>query len=328
MVILLSLASCFFASGCLPAADAAIASFNQASASQNVTPEAYYRQVWKLVDDNFLWRDRLADWPDWEHKYDGKLKTFADAERAINEMLDSLADDYTYFKNKNATKADQSDDDEKGVVSHKLLAGNIGYIRIRRFGSNHTAEEFKAAMQALSSADAYVIDLRGNRGGYVKEALAVFSMLVDQGVFTVLKGHYEGKPYEETYTVTKTEIEDNENGSITRSSREANLAQGKPLVLLVDRDSASASEMLAGALSENGRAELVGVRTFGKGIAQITWNLPRDTSVQITFARYLLPKGTAIHGKGIMPDHVVQNSGQGDAQLEAGLKLIEKRLGR
>jgi C-terminal processing protease CtpA/Prc len=297
-------------------------------AAQQLTPDEYYHKAWELVRDNSLYRDRLTNWSSWEHKYDGQLKNFADAEKAIREMLGSLKDDYTYFKDKATTTADQTRGAAQNVVSYKMLPGKIGYIKIDNFSSNNTSEEVEKALKALSGADAYVIDLRDNRGGYVREAFHVFSMLVDQGTFTVLKGHYDGKPYTETLSVTATELVDDEVTSVSKSPREPNLTGNKPLVVLVNANSASASEMLSGALRDNKRAELVGVKTFGKGIAQITWEIGRGTSVQVTFAAYELPGGTAIHGKGITPDIVVAASKVGDTQLDAGVAAVNLKLGR
>jgi len=312
------------ATASLPEAFAA----GQVFAQQQLTPDEYYHKAWELVRDNSLYRDRLTDWSKWEHKYDGQLKTFADAEKAIREMLGSLKDDYTYFKDKAATTADQTKGAAQNVVSHKMLPGNISYIKIDNFSSNNTSEEVEKALKALSGADAYVIDLRDNRGGYVREAFHVFSMLVDRGTFTVLKGHYQGKPYTETLSVTATELVDDEVTSVSKSPRQPNLTGNKPVVVLVNANSASASEMLSGALRDNKRAELVGVKTFGKGIAQITWEIGRGTSVQITFAAYELPGGTAIDGKGITPDIVVAASKAGDKQLDAGVAALNLKLGR
>ncbi len=296
--------------------------------AQQVSPDEYYHQVWDLINQHFLYQERLADWSKWEHKYDGKLNTYGDARRAINEMLDSLGDKYTYFKNAALTKAKADRDDATNVVSHRMLPGNIGYIRITTFSSNNTADETEAALKALSGADAYILDLRGNGGGYVKESMLVFSLLVDNGSFTTLRGRYQGKPYNETVVVAAQQIETTENGTLTTSARKPNLAGRKPVMVLVDKDTASASEMLSGALRDNGRVEILGTKTFGKGIAQITPSLPRETSVQITYARYYFPGGASIHGVGITPHRVVTQSGLGDRQLDVATVVIAKKLGR
>ncbi|MBI4533049.1 MAG: hypothetical protein HY711_03800 [Candidatus Melainabacteria bacterium] len=303
--------------------------FGQVQPAQQVDPQKFYHKVWQLVKDNFLYQGRLSDWNKWEHKYDGRLTTFADAERAIYDMLDSLGDDYTFYKNRVMTKAEAQEDDEKNVVSYKMLPGNIGYIKIATFGSKHTSDEVKAALTSLSSADAYVLDLRDNGGGYVLEALKIFSLFVDQGKFTSLKGYYEGKPYDEEVTVTATEIEDNENGKITKAAREPNMTGNKPVIVLVNGDSASASEMLSGALRDNKRAELLGTQTYGKGIAQNTFELDGGTSMQITFARFYPPCGSNFHGVGLTPTYVVkQPLGRQDVQFQEAVKVLLKKLGR
>lgn len=297
--------------------------------AQQVDPQKFYNKVWQLVKDNFLYRGRLSDWDKWEHKYDGRLKTFADAEKAIYEMLDSLSDDYTFYKNRVLTKAEQQEDDEKNVVSYRMLAGNIGYIKLSTFGSTHATEEMKASLAALSAADAYVLDLRDNGGGYVNQALGIFSLFVDQGKFTSLKGHYQGKPYDEEVIVTATELEDNENGTVTKAAREPNMTGNKPVIVLVNSDSASASEMLSGALRDNKRAELLGTQTYGKGIAQNIFELDGGTSMQITFARFYPPCGLSFHGVGLTPTYKVkQPAGQQDVQLEESVKVLFKKLGK
>lgn len=297
-------------------------------AVQAQTPEEFYRSVWQAVKDNFLWQDRMTDWHKWERKFDGKLKTHADAETAIAQMLSTLNDGYTYFKDKQLTKARGDRDDQKGVVTYKMLANDIGYIRIRTFSSNHTAPEFEAALKGLTGAKAYVIDLRDNGGGYVWQAFHVFSMLCESGTFTEMRGWYGGAAYVETLSATKTELKAVENGKTTTSTRPAFLAGTKPITVLVNGNSASASEMLTGALKDNKRATVVGTLTYGKGIAQITKSLERDTSVQVTFAEYYFPNGASIHKKGITPDTTVQPSSKGDAQLDEAEKILLKELGK
>jgi len=298
------------------------------TAASQQTPDEFYHKVWKLVDDNSLYRERLNNWGAWEHKYDGKLKTMAEAEKAVGDMLDSLKDPYTYFKDEKVTAARERNDAQTNVVSYRMLAGNIAYIRITTFGSQHTADEVKSALQALRGANAYIVDLRDNGGGYIHQAFAVFAMLVDEGRFTTMSGQHEGKRYAEELKVTRTELVEIVNGTTSSASREKNMTGNKPVIILVNGDTASASEMLTGALHDQGRAEAIGTKTFGKGIAQITWSLDHGTSVQITYARYYLPKGSSIHGTGITPDLVVKKSLTGDAQLDEAVDCLKGRLGK
>jgi hypothetical protein len=296
--------------------------------ADTTTPDEFYHSAWKAVKNNFLWQDRLTDWDKWEHTFDGQLNSIEDAERAINQALGTLNDGYTYYKNATVTSASNSRSDRRNVVTHQMLPGKIGYIKITTFGSNHVADEVKAALQALSGAEAYIIDLRDNGGGYIWQAFRVFSLFADQGEFTSLKGTYNGSPYTEKLVVTTTNLENTENGSKTTSAREANLTGKKPIRILLNGDSASASEMFSGAMRDNGRAKLIGTRTYGKGIAQITLNLAHGASVQVTFAEYFIPSGANIHGKGLDPDTAVVAGSTGDTQQDEAVKQLNKELGR
>ncbi len=292
------------------------------------TPQELYHQVWKLAYDNFLWRDRLAGWQSWEHKYDGKLNSVNDAEKAIAQMLSSLHDTYTFFKDEGQTRGLDSEEDDTNVVIHRMLPGNIGYVKIITFGSKHTAAEAEAALRALSGADAYVLDLRDDGGGFVDQAQQVFAMFVDRGKFTSLIGRYDGKPYDEELSVSDKELVDQEPDAVTRSPRVPNLTGRKPVIVLVNDETASASEMISGALRDDGRAELLGIKTFGKGIAQVTWKLDYGTSVQVTIARYYLPKGACIHGVSLIPDYIVQPTARQDLQLSEAEHILLRKLGK
>ncbi len=291
------------------------------------TPEDLYRQVWKIAKDDFLWQDRLSTFDQWEHKYDGKLATQADAEKAINEMLDTLKDGYTYFRDNGQTQSHAAKTASKNVVTYRMI-GKVGYLKIETFGSENTASETEAALKALNKAGAtsYIVDLRDNGGGYVAQAFSITSMFVDGGEFATMKGTKDGKPYIEVMTVTKTTLEDKENGSVTsNNARVANLTGKKPVVILVNGGSASASEMFAGALRDLGRATLIGAKTFGKGISQLNIDLPLNTSMQVTFAKLYQPKGGCIHGVGMVPDELIAPRPKMDAPLTRALELASAK---
>ncbi len=287
-----------------------------------ITPEEFYRKVWKIAKDDFLWQDRLTNFDQWEHKYDGKLATQADAEKAINDMLDTLGDGYTYFRNNSATQHKATQTAATNVVSYRMI-GSVGYIKISTFGSENAASETEAAIKALNKAGAksYIVDLRDNGGGYVAQAFAITGMFLDQGEFATVKGNKDGKPYKWEMTVTKTELEEKENGNVTSRTRVGNLTGNKPVFILVNGGSASASEMFAGSLQDLGRAKLVGSKTFGKGISQLNIDLPFNTSMQVTFAKLYQPAGDCIHGVGMTPDYVVAPVARIDAPLTRALEL-------
>lgn len=264
--------------------------------------EHSYHEAWRLVRDNTLFPDRLKDWSKWEHKFHGKLKKEADLERAVNAMLEQVSDQYTYFRNDDQTETVHSKDEQQGVVSYSRGPRNIGLISISSFSSCNTADELENALRNLQDCDGLVIDLRGNKGGYVEQAVEVFELLTDEGKFTSMKGRQDGKPYQEEIILKKDGIYRTTNGKIEFENRRSNLAGKKALLVLVDSNTRSAAEMLAGALRQTNRARLAGCKTFGKGVVQNTWDLEPSCSIRITMARYFLPDGKCINGSGIKPD--------------------------
>jgi hypothetical protein len=298
------------------------------AAEEEAEAMALYRKVWQSARKNFLWQEKLSDWQKWEHHFDNKLKVRTDAEQAAKTLLDSLGDRFTRFNDAAVTKALNERADERDVVEARMLPGKIGYIRIRTFESRHTAVEVDDALRQLSGASAFVIDLRDNKGGYISQAFRVFAMLAEQGKFTAIKGISEQKPYSEELSVTKTSLVQSENGVTLSLDRPDYLAQNKPMMVLVNGKTASAAEMLAGALRDCGLAKLLGSLTFGKGVAQLVFDLPQGTSMQITFGHYFLPKGECVEGKGIEPDVKVSSAKTGDAQLESASKELLKGLAK
>ncbi|WP_295615118.1 carboxyl-terminal processing protease CtpC [Chamaesiphon sp. GL140_3_metabinner_50] len=166
--------------------------------------------------------------------------------------------------------------------------GGIGYIRLKQFSAN-APTEMGAAIQKLESqgATGYVLDLRSNPGGLLYGAIDIARMWLDDGkiVSTVNR--------QGTGDVSKAN-----NTALTK----------KPLVILVDGGSASASEILSGALQDNKRAQLVGVTTFGKGLVQSVRPLSEGAGMAVTIAKYYTPSGKDINHSGIKPDVEVKLS--------------------
>jgi carboxyl-terminal processing protease len=187
-------------------------------------------------------------------------------------------------------------------VSYKALDSNIGYISISNFLFDDAARDFKTALRKLAKTSGLIIDLRHNPGGLIGNAIEMADMLLPGGRIVT---------------------------TIDRHERETDVASGspvsrQPVVLLVDKDSASASEILAGALKDNGRATIVGARTFGKGLVQEIDPLPGGGGMHLTVARYLSPKGAEINKVGIMPD--VLAPGDEDAQLATAVNLLKQTI--
>lgn len=183
----------------------------------------------------------------------------------------------------------------------------IGYIRVAVFNEN-TGADFAKEYQKLEQQgmQALVLDLRGNPGGLLDAGVAVAGMLVPKGpiVSVVDKA---GNKYVEKSSLEKVKY---------------------PLAVLVDHGSASASEIVAGAIKDTQSGRLFGVKTFGKGSVQSVYRLDSGTAVKITVAKYYTPSGVSIHNVGIEPDEVVElpENAVKDVQLEAAVDYLKKTL--
>ena len=264
--------------------------------------EDRYHEVWALIEQNTMYPERLTNWKSWEHRFDGQLHSDTSALEAANELVAVLGDEYTYYKDPIATRVRELEYEQKNVVCSRMEQETIGYIQIKTFASRYVASEFEEALEKTAIASSYIIDLRGNRGGSVDEAFKVFSMLVDQGQFVHIVGRLYGREYDETLALTPRKLAVKTNGVRTFRTRVANKTGRKPMIVLVDNNTRSASEMLAGALQDNGRAKLLGQKTYGKGVVQNTWILDDGSSIKIAIGRYYLPSGVCINGQGLTPD--------------------------
>ncbi len=173
------------------------------------------------------------------------------------------------------------------VVAVTLRGGGVGSLRIRQF-IEETDAEFAEAMKTLKAEGlrGLVIDLRGNPGGMLTTAVRLADLLLDEGRVIVSVQSRRGR--EEVFA----------------AERDNDLFRG-PVAVLIDGTSASASEILAGALRDHRRAVLVGETSFGKGSVQSVLGFPGGDGLKLTTARYLLPDGKAINGTGVEPDVVV-----------------------
>jgi len=170
----------------------------------------------------------------------------------------------------------------KSALNTAANGSRIGYIRLKQFNAN-ASREMRAAIQDLEGQDAqgYVLDLRSNPGGLLEASIDIARQWLNKG--TIVS------------TRTREGIRD-----VRRATGSA--ITDKPMVVLIDQGSASASEILSGALQENERAQLVGQKTFGKGLVQAVRGLSDGSGMTVTIAKYLTPNGTDIHQNGIKPD--------------------------
>jgi len=192
------------------------------------------------------------------------------------------------------------------------MYGSVGYVRLMTF-NDLSAEELSGAIAALDAkgAKGYVLDLRENPGGLLSSAVDVVSLFVDRGV--AVRVDERGKP-EEVLSVNGDRI------------------TTKPLVLLIDEGSASASEIVAGALKDHKRATIVGVKSYGKGSVQSVLPIANGGAVKMTIAHYLTPDKNIINGVGVTPDTVVamepalQLDPKTDTQLTRALEVLRSKL--
>lgn len=167
-------------------------------------------------------------------------------------------------------------------VSSKMLEDNIGYIQVGEFQTN-TASQFADAIAALKKEgmQKLVVDLRDNPGGLVGSVVDMLDQVVSTGVVVYTEDKYG----------TRNDYKAVDEGALDM-----------PLVVLINGNSASASEIFAGAIQDLGAGTIVGTKSFGKGIVQSIWALPDGDAIKLTTAKYFTPNGNYIHGKGIEPD--------------------------
>ena len=172
-------------------------------------------------------------------------------------------------------------------VEGEVLENNIGYISFSSFDDG-TAEEFKAKYEELANKGikSLIIDLRNNGGGIVDEALEIANYILDKDSVIL-------------YEVDKN---NNETEEKTTDAPIINM----PIVVLTNENTASSSEILAGALKDHGKAKIVGTKTYGKGVIQQLLTLPDGSGLKITSEEYLTPNKTKINGVGIEPDETVE----------------------
>lgn len=194
------------------------------------------------------------------------------------------------------------------VPENITMPKEIGYIRLSSFISRNASKEFASILNNSPDKKAFIVDLRSNPGGLLSNAIYISDMFLDGGsiVSTV-----DRDGYKETTKAGK--------GVLTT----------KPLVIILNKGSASASEIFSGAIKDNKRGVLVGTQSFGKGLVQEINKLPNSSGINITIQKYLTPSGTDIHKKGITPDIIVELSeddikNKNDVQLKKAIEVAQE----
>ncbi|HEX9851897.1 MAG TPA: S41 family peptidase [Woeseiaceae bacterium] len=194
-------------------------------------------------------------------------------------------------------------------VRHELLEPAYGYARVSQFNDS-TAEELSRAIDDMlqpahdgqgTMLSGLVLDLRNNPGGVLDAAVDVSDLFLDSGVIVSADGRTPESRF-------------------TRNAHRGDILDGAPIVVLVNNGSASASEIVAGALRDHHRALIVGTATFGKGLVQTVMPLSKGRAIKLTTSRYYTPSGESIDQSGIVPDVVVEGAGPyPDLNLHAGI---------
>ena len=200
-------------------------------------------------------------------------------------------------------------------VEGKVLENKIGYIEFTSFDEG-TADDFKAKFEELQKQgiESLIIDLRNNGGGIVDEALEIAGYILDKG------------------SVILYEVDKNNNEEVEKT--ESDPIINMPIILLTNENTASSSEILAGALKDHGKAKIVGTKTFGKGVIQQLLTLPDGSGLKITSEKYLTPNKTEINEVGIEPDEkvelpeTVENAltveEKDDTQLQKAIEMLKQ----
>ena len=200
-------------------------------------------------------------------------------------------------------------------VHYELMSPAYGYVRVNQF-SETTARELSRAIDSLQDQndgmlDGLIIDLRNNPGGVLDSAVDVSDLFLDSGVIVTADGRTS-------------------DARFARSAHRGDVLDGAEILVLVNNGSASASEIVAGALQDHGRALVIGTETFGKGLVQTVMPLSEGRAIKLTTSRYYTPSGDSIHKKGITPDIYVEDTpGFPDLSLngyidrEQDLQLLE-----
>lgn len=251
---------------------------------------------------------------------------------------DNLKDTLTKLRGQAGSKVTLSVLRDDAVIDHEMrrqiirvasvhkefLSPNYGYIRVNQFNDN-TARELSLAVDELQEAqggmlDGVILDLRNNPGGVLDSAVDVSDLFLDSGIIVSADGR-------------------SRESQFTHSAHQGDILDGAALVVLVNGGSASASEIVAGALQDHQRATIVGSATFGKGLVQTVVPLSRGRAIKLTTSRYFTPSGGSIHDIGITPDIAIEETPgfpdlslaavldrEADAQLAEAIQQLQPRV--
>ncbi len=249
------------------------------------------------------------------YKVDGKEVTGQDINKVVNDIKGERGSDVNLTvirgsDNQEITVTVTRDVVEKQTVACRMMENDIGYLAVSEFDSV-TYGQYKEALDNLENqgARSFVIDLRNNPGGNLEIVCEMLDLILPKGLIVYTEGkNGERKEY---LSDSKEQIK-------------------RPITVLINGQSASASEIFAAAVQDYERGEIVGTKSYGKGVVQNLYNLRDGTCVKLTTAEYFTPKGRRIDGKGVVPDVEVEyqydeSRPEADNQLEKAVEILKNK---
>jgi carboxyl-terminal processing protease len=196
-------------------------------------------------------------------------------------------------------------------VRSKMLEPGFGYIRVSNF-QTHTAEDTRKSLEKLKKENddglsGLILDLRNNPGGILNAAVGVSDLFLDNGLIVYTEGRIK-------------------DSKLTFTAKPTDMLKDAPIIVLVNGGSASASEIVAGALQDHNRAIIMGERTFGKGSVQTILPMNDEAALKLTTARYFTPSGRSIQASGIEPDIIIENIRVDSTEDHSSLRIKESDL--
>ena len=250
------------------------------------------------------------------YKVNGKEVTGKDLSKVVSKIKGKKGTTVklTVLRGENAdevTVTATRDTVQAQTIEYKMLDDQIGYIDVSEFDTV-TYDQYKSALEDLENQGmtGLVVDLRNNPGGSLKTVCDMLDLMLPEGLIV----------YTEDKDGKKTEMKSDDEHQFT-----------KPMAVLVNGNSASASEIYAGAIQDYGIGKIVGTQTYGKGVVQQIFDLDDGTAVKLTIAKYFTPKGRSINGKGITPDTKIEyeqdeNNPDTDNQLDKSVEEVKAQM--
>ena len=250
------------------------------------------------------------------YKVEGKEVTGKDLSKVVSKVKGEKGTtvELTVLRGEDAkevTVTATRDTVQAQTIEYKMMDDKIGYIRVSEFDTV-TYDQYKEALDDLEKQGmtGLVVDLRNNPGGSLSTVCDMLDLMLPKGLIV----------YTEDKNGKKTEMKSDEEHQFT-----------KPLAVLVNGNSASASEIYSGAIQDYGIGKIVGTQTYGKGVVQQIFDLDDGTAVKLTIAEYFTPKGRSINGKGITPDVKVEyenneENPDADNQLDKAVEEVKAQM--